>query len=64
MIADLALCFAGHVLWPQGVIGPFDARALALILLAGWLLIARRWSVLRPIPVAALVGALVTPLRS
>jgi chromate transporter len=64
VIANLALFFAGPLLWPQGAIGPFDFPALALILLACWLLIAHRWSVLRLIAVAALVGALITPLRS
>lgn len=36
----------------------------SLPLLAGWLLIARRWPVLQLIVVAALVGALTTSLRS
>lgn len=63
VIANLAVFFAGHVLWPEGAGGPFEAWALALMLLGAWLLIARRWPVLRLIAVAAAVGALTTPLR-
>ncbi|CAK6697410.1 chromate efflux transporter [Synechococcus sp. BA-124 BA4] len=62
VIANLAVFFAGHVLWPQGAGGPFKAWALALMLLGAWLLIARRWPVLRLIAAAAAVGALTTPL--
>ncbi|MCT0199023.1 chromate efflux transporter [Synechococcus sp. CS-1325] len=64
VIANLAVFFAGHVLWPQGMGGRFDPLALALIVLAAWLLIARRWPVLRLIAAAALVGLLTSPLQS
>ncbi len=55
--------FAGHVRWPQGAGGSFEAWGLVLMLLGAWLLIARHWPVLRLIAVAAAVGALTTPLR-
>ena len=35
VIVNLAVFFALHVLWPQGVGGPFDAVSLAIGLLAG-----------------------------
>jgi len=43
VIVSLALFFAHHVLWPQGLAGPFDATA-AVIALAALLALAR-WQV-------------------
>ena len=43
VIVSLALFFAQHVLWPQGLAGPFDASA-ALIAVAALLALAR-WQV-------------------
>ncbi|MCP9915688.1 chromate efflux transporter [Cyanobium sp. ATX 6F1] len=64
VIVNLAVFFAGHVLWPEGAGGAFDAPALALMLAAGWALLAWRWSVLKVIGVAALVGLLRLLLES
>ena len=56
VIANLAVFFAGHVLWPEAAGGPFDWAALALIAAASWALLRLRWSVLQVIGVAALIG--------
>jgi chromate transporter len=56
VIANLAVFFAGHVLWPAAAGGPFDWVALALIAAATLALLGGRWSVLQVIGVAALIG--------
>ncbi len=63
VIVSLALFFAGHVLWPDGGGGRFDPMALLLMLAATWVLLVWRWPVLRVIGIAALIGALASPLR-
>lgn len=57
-IASLAALFSRPVLWPAGL-GPWpDPGALALLVLMLFLLVARRWSVLRVIALACLLGLL------
>ena len=56
VIVNLAVFFAGHVLWPAGAAGPFDGLALAVLVAASWALLRWRWSVLQVIGVAALLG--------
>jgi chromate transporter len=58
VIVNLAVFFAGHVLWPAGAGGPFDGLALALLVAASWALLRWKWSVLQVIGAAALVGLL------
>jgi chromate transporter len=57
VIANLAVFFAGHVLWPDGAGGGFDPAALALMAAAAVALLRWRWPVLRLILTAALIGA-------
>jgi chromate transporter len=57
VIANLAVFFAGHVLWPDGAGSGFDPAALALMLAAAVALLRWRWPVLRLILTAALIGA-------
>lgn len=56
VIANLALFFAVHVLWPQGLAAPVDAAALVLALLAALALFRWRRSVLEVIAGAAVLG--------
>ncbi len=58
VIVNLAVFFAGHVLWPAGATGPFDGLALALLVATSWALLRWKWSVLQVIGAAALVGLL------
>lgn len=58
VIASLALLFAGHVFWPQGVSGPPDLAAMALALGAALALIRFRRGVIEVIGVCALLGLL------
>lgn len=55
VIANLAVFFAYHVLWPQGLGGRFDAASAAIGVLAAVALFRLRWGV---IPVLALCGLL------
>ncbi len=57
VIANLAVFFAGHVLWPDGAGSGFDPAALALMVAAAVALLRWRWPVLRLILTAALIGA-------
>jgi len=54
LIASLALFFAGPVLWPAGNINPW---ALLVVVAALFAQLRLRWSVLKVIGSAALVGA-------
>jgi chromate transporter len=57
VIASLAVYFARPVLWPGGALNALpDPGALAIAIDAATLLLARRWSVLRVIAAAALLG--------
>ncbi|GKS94862.1 chromate efflux transporter [Acidovorax sp. SUPP2825] len=55
VIANLAVFFAYHVLWPKGLGGRFDAASAAIGVLAAAALFRLRWGV---IPVLALCGLL------
>ncbi|WCM88403.1 chromate efflux transporter [Acidovorax sp. NCPPB 3576] len=55
VIANLAVFFAYHVLWPQGAGGRFDAAAAVIGMLAAIALFRLRWGVM---PVLALSGLL------
>jgi chromate transporter len=57
VIASLAAYFARPVLWPGGALNALpDPGALAIAIAAATLLLVRRWSVLRVIAAAALLG--------
>ena len=58
VIANLALFFAGHVLWPQGLDGPFDGAAALLGLAAGVALIRFKLGVVPVILGCGLAGLL------
>jgi chromate transporter len=63
VIVNLALFFAGHVLWPQGMDGPFDAVAALITAAAALALFRLRVGVMPLIGACALVGLAVTLLR-
>ena len=56
VIANLALFFAYHVFWPQGLAGPFDAFAAAIALIAALALLRFRRNVIEVIVVCAVLG--------
>jgi len=56
VIGTLALFFAGHVLWPKGMQGPFDASAAAITLAAVLALWRFKLGVLPLLGGAALLG--------
>ena len=56
VIANLALFFAGHVLWPQGAAGPVDAVAALIGLGAAVALFRYRWGVVPVVLGAGLAG--------
>ena len=56
VILNLALFFAWHVLWPQGVPGPFDGMALVLALAAGVALIRFQQPVWRVLIICGIAG--------
>ena len=62
MVANLGVFFAWHVLWPSGFsdswLASVDWAALVLMVAAGWALIGWRWSAVRVIGLAALIGLL------
>ena len=58
VIANLALYFAQHVLWPQGWGGGFDTLSLAIGVVAALALMRFQVSVVRVIAVCALLGLL------
>lgn len=68
VIVNLALFFALHTLWPQfdqtGVAGRFDLSALLLMGIAAYLLFWHKWSVMRVLLLAALLGLLLFAARS
>lgn len=56
VMVQLAVFFACHVFWPQGLSGPVDWAAAALIGLWLWALFGLKWSVLRVVLAAAALG--------
>ncbi len=57
VIVNLALFFAGHVLWPQGAAAGIDVLAAALGLLAALALFRLRWGVIPVLAASAALGA-------
>ncbi|WP_311222170.1 MULTISPECIES: chromate efflux transporter [unclassified Acidovorax] len=60
VILNLAVFFAYHVLWPQGLGGRFDAASAGIGVLAALALFRLRWGVM---PVLALAGAAGAAMR-
>ena len=58
VILHLAAFFGGHVLWPAGLSGPFDLRALVIALVAAIALFRFDRHVVEVIVACALFGAL------
>ncbi len=58
VILNLALFFAGHVLWPQGWDGPFDGMSALIALAAGGALFRYQLNVMPVIGGCALAGLL------
>ncbi len=56
VIFNLALFFAGHVLWPQGAEGQLDIAAALMILAALFALWRLRWNVIPVLFLCALAG--------
>jgi chromate transporter len=56
VIFNLALFFAGHVLWPQGAEGRLDIAAALMILAALFALWRLRWNVIPVLFLCALAG--------
>jgi chromate transporter len=63
VIVNLALFFGGHVLWPQGFDGPFDAVAALIALAAAVALFRFKRSVIEVIAASAAIGLAVHLLR-
>jgi chromate transporter len=63
VIANLALFFAWHVLWPQGFAGPFDAVSAAIALAAAVALIRFKLGVLPLLGACAAAGLALALLR-
>jgi chromate transporter len=59
VIASLAWAFLQALIWPEPQ-APADLLALALALLALWLLGVRRWGVLPVLALSAVLGAIAT----
>ncbi len=57
VIVNLAVFFAWHVLWPQGLAGRFDAASAVIGVLAGVALMRLKWGVLPVLALAGLAGA-------
>jgi chromate transporter len=56
VIANLAVFFAGHVLWPQGMTGAFDTVAASVTLAAALALFRFKVGIIPVIAVCALLG--------
>ncbi len=56
VIVNLAVYFAFHALWPQGLLGPFDWPAALIGLLAAWALIRKKTGVITVVGGSALLG--------
>lgn len=60
MIVNLALFFAYHVWWPQGMAGRFDWVAALMAVAAAVALFRYKRSVVQVIAASALIGLLVS----
>ena len=58
VMLNLALFFAYHVLWPQGLTGRFEWLSALLTVACAFALLRLKWSVLRVLGVSAVVGLL------
>ena len=58
VMLNLALFFAYHVLWPQGMGGRFEWLSAVLTLACAFALLRLKWSVLRVLGASAVVGLL------
>ena len=58
VMLNLALFFAYHVLWPQGMDGRFEWLSAALTLACAFALLRLKWSVLKVLGASAVVGLL------
>lgn len=59
VMANLALFFAYHILWPQGIelrISHIDLSALLIGTVAGYLLILRKWNLIKVLLVSGFLG--------
>ncbi|MBI2308517.1 MAG: chromate efflux transporter [Rhodocyclales bacterium] len=56
VIVNLALFFAGHVFWPQGLAGPVDAGAMAIAVIAAIALFRFKRGVIEVIAACAAAG--------
>mgnify|MGYP006199574489 FL=1 len=56
VVVNLAVFFAYHVLWPEGLNGSFDWTALAITLGAVLALFYFKWSVMQVLGVCAVIG--------
>ncbi len=63
VILNLALFFAQHIFWPDGLAGRVDTVSVLIALAAGLALWRLRWSVLQVLLASALVGLLLVALR-
>jgi chromate transporter len=62
VIVNLAVFFSEHVLWPEGVNGPFDSTAAALAGAAAVALFLFRRNVIHVICACAIAGLIITTL--
>ncbi|ESQ83793.1 hypothetical protein AEAC466_11540 [Asticcacaulis sp. AC466] len=60
VIANLAVFFAGHVLWPKGISAPIDLTALAMMIAAAVALIHFRANIMAVIAACATIGMIVS----
>jgi len=58
VMLNLALFFAYHVLWPQGMDGRFEWLSAALTVACAFALLRLKWSVLKVLGASAVVGLL------
>jgi chromate transporter len=63
VIVDLAVFFAGHVLWPQGMDGPFDIRAASIGVIAAVALFRFKVGVIPVVLACGVAGLVVMGLR-
>ena len=56
VVLNLAVFFAYHLLWPQGLDGPFDGASAVLAVVAGVLLMRFKFSVMQVLGICALAG--------
>ncbi len=63
VIVNLAVFFAVHVLWPQGMAGPFDAVAAVIGIMAGVALMRFKVGVMTVVAACAAAGLLLVLLK-